>query len=192
MSVTPWRSALENALSLNDSLPEARYFQLATVTSQGKPTNRTVVFRGFGDGSDHLQVVTDARSEKVTHIQNNPYGEICWYFPQSREQFRLSCDISLITAETSQFSSLRNQLWEQLSEKTRLQFFWPSPKCKRTEPETAFRSPPFSIEQPPETFVIVVLWPYQVDHLQLKGNPQNRYLYSLDERGNWCFQKVNP
>jgi len=39
MSVTPWRYALENALRLNDSLPEARYFQLATVTSQGKPTN---------------------------------------------------------------------------------------------------------------------------------------------------------
>lgn len=192
MSVTPWRSALENALQLNDSLPEARYFQLATVTSQGKPTNRTVVFRGFGDGSDHLKVVTDARSEKITHIQQNPYGENCWYFPQSREQFRLSCNISLITAETSQLNSLRNRLWEQLSNKTRLQFFWPSPKNKRTEPETAFNSLPRLIEQLPKTFVIVNLEPYQVDYLQLKGNPQNRYLYWLDDKGNWAFQEVNP
>ncbi len=192
MSVAPWRSALENALNFSHSLPESRYFQLATVTPEGNPANRTVVFRGFCQDSDNLQVVTDARSEKVFHLQQTPKAEICWYFSQSREQFRLSGHISLITAEMSQFSTVRNQVWEQLSYQTRLQFFWPYPKRKRSKPETAFNSPPPAMETPPETFVVIIFSPYQVDHLQLKGNPQNRYLYWLEESGNWEWIEVNP
>ena len=66
--LSPWRSILSRALHRNRSLPNARYFQLATVDFGGKPTNRTVVFRGFLDQSNQLQIITDRRSEKINHI----------------------------------------------------------------------------------------------------------------------------
>ncbi|MEO1006929.1 MAG: pyridoxamine 5'-phosphate oxidase, partial [Cyanobacteria bacterium J06638_38] len=44
--LAPWRSLLSGAIHRNRSQPHSRYFQLATVTPEGYPANRTVVFRG--------------------------------------------------------------------------------------------------------------------------------------------------
>ena len=43
----PWRSQLENSLAQHRNITYARYLQLATVTAENRPANRTVVFRGF-------------------------------------------------------------------------------------------------------------------------------------------------
>ncbi len=186
MALAPWRSAIARSLHLNRSLPESRYFQLATITPQGFPTNRTVVFRGFQDNTNNLQIITDARSDKVSHLQQHPQAEICWYFTKSREQFRFQGEISLITANTA--SQVRQTIWEQISENARLQFIWPHPKAPRTA--NAFpENPPSTI---PDTFVVLLFSPQEVDYLSLKGNPQNRYLYTLDNAGNWSMSEVNP
>jgi len=43
-----WRSAVLTAIKKNDKhMPYAKYFQLATVKPNGRPANRTVVYRGF-------------------------------------------------------------------------------------------------------------------------------------------------
>jgi hypothetical protein len=41
----PWKALLQKSLALNSSLPQAKYLQLATVRPDGRPANRTVVFR---------------------------------------------------------------------------------------------------------------------------------------------------
>ncbi|MCA1991428.1 MAG: pyridoxamine 5'-phosphate oxidase family protein, partial [Coleofasciculus sp. S288] len=89
MSLAPWRSLLASALHKNRSLPYARYFQLATIRADGRPANRTVVFRGFLDSTNQLKIITDTRSQKAEQIDHQPWGEVCWYFPKTREQFRL-------------------------------------------------------------------------------------------------------
>ncbi|NJL49732.1 MAG: pyridoxamine 5'-phosphate oxidase, partial [Leptolyngbyaceae cyanobacterium SM2_5_2] len=53
-ALAPWRSALGRALHRNRSRPYSRYFQLATVQTNGRPANRTVVFRGFLPDSNQL------------------------------------------------------------------------------------------------------------------------------------------
>jgi len=100
MSLPSWQSRLTRALHSNRSRRESRYFQLATVTPEGQPANRTLVFRGFRDNTNELQMVTDARSEKIRDLEQQPQGEICWYFTKSREQFRFQGEISLLTADT--------------------------------------------------------------------------------------------
>lgn len=40
-----WREMLQRSLKKNKSLPYSRYVQLATVRPDGRPANRTVVFR---------------------------------------------------------------------------------------------------------------------------------------------------
>jgi hypothetical protein len=90
MTLAPWRSHLAAALHRNRSLRFARYLQLATVRVDGRPANRTVVFRGFLEETNCLKFVTDIRSQKVEEINLYPWGEICWYFPKTREQFRIA------------------------------------------------------------------------------------------------------
>ncbi|NES70384.1 MAG: pyridoxamine 5'-phosphate oxidase, partial [Okeania sp. SIO2D1] len=56
--LAPWRSPLSRALHRNRSLSYARYLQLATVTAEGQPKNRTIVFRGFLEETNHLKFIT--------------------------------------------------------------------------------------------------------------------------------------
>lgn len=47
MTSLSWRSQLARALHRNRALADSRYLQLATVGKNGRPANRTLVFRGF-------------------------------------------------------------------------------------------------------------------------------------------------
>ena len=47
--------------------------------------------------TDQLKIITDTRnSTKAEKIQQQAWGEACWYFPQTREQFRLIGQLTLI------------------------------------------------------------------------------------------------
>lgn len=194
MTLAPWRSQISRALHLNRSKPYSRYIQLATVNPQGLPTNRTVVFRGFLDNSNQLQIITDLRSEKVTHIKHQPWGEICWYFTKTREQFRIAGNIILISADFPEFSLLqqRKQVWQKLSDSARAQFAWAYPKESRIKDQEAFVNTLPSDSEPLENFCLLLFNPQTVDHLELKGDPQNRTLYIKESEELWSMQEVNP
>lgn len=185
----PWRSAIARSLHINRSHPDSRFFQLATIATDHYPANRTVVFRGFRQDSNDLQIISDARSQKNAHLQAHPQAEICWYFTKSREQFRFRGRITVIDHKNTGLAMLRQSVWEQISDSARSLFFWPDPKAERSKddfPET----PP--VDTIPETFTVLLFSPEQVDYLTLKGDPQNRYLYVLDAEENWLVREVNP
>jgi len=192
MTLAPWRSPLARALHRNRSLAYARYLQLATVRADGRPANRTVVFRGFLDNTNQLKIVTDARSEKAAQIQVSSWGEACWYFPSTREQFRLSGQLTLIRENVvdPDLQSARQQAWRELSDSARTQFAWAHPGKPRTEIE--FDQPPPDATVPLPHFCLLLLSPCQVDHLELRGRPQNRWIYQLNTSTDWSVQEVNP
>ncbi len=191
-NLAPWRSQLSRALHRNRSLPNARYFQLATVKKNGRPANRTVVFRGFFQETNQLQIVTDSRSEKVAEIQHQPWGEICWYFPKTREQFRLTGQLTLVGKHHLTLQNARQGAWQNLSETGKKQFLWPHPKKERCLNQEAFAPEVADDNQPVDNFCLVLFKPSLVDILQLKGEPQNRYLYTLQGDGDWLKKEVNP
>jgi len=193
-TLAPWRTPLSRALSHNRSQPFFRYFQLATVTPEGKPANRTVVFRGFLENSNQIKIVTDLRSEKITQIQRQSWGEICWYFTETREQFRLAGQLTLVDANytNEHLRQERKKTWESLSDSARQQFTWSHSGKQRQENDPAFDSPPPNVNDPLPHFGLLLLHPIKVDHLELLGNPQNRYLYHLNESGNWRIRAINP
>ena len=82
--------------------------------------------------------------------------------------------------------------WQELSDAARLQFVWPDPGKSRVKEQAAFEPPPPDPTQPLANFCLLLLDPVQVDHLELKGEPQNRYLYCLDEQQEWSSQEINP
>ncbi len=192
--ISPWRSQISRALHLNRSKPYSRYLQLATVNPQGLPTNRTVVFRGFLENSNQLQMIADLRSEKSTHIQHQPWGEICWYFTKTREQFRIAGELTLVSSGFSDLNLLkqRRQVWQKLSDAARSQFAWAYPKESRIKDTGSFITAISSETDPLDNFCLLLLNPQKVDHLELKGDPQNRTLYIKDGENSWSVKEVNP
>lgn len=194
MSLAPWRADISKALHLNRSLPNARYLQLATVNSQGQPRNRTVVFRGFLEQTNQLKIVTDRRSLKIAEIKYQGWGAICWYFPKTREQFRLNGHLKLIDASCPDLSlqAARIKTWEQLSASARSQFAWPMPAQPRSEKIEDFAVSLEEQLQPLENFCLLLFAAVEVDHLKLRGEPQNRYIYRLSDGDEWSMVEVNP
>jgi pyridoxamine 5'-phosphate oxidase len=196
MKLAPWRQPLAHALYRNRSIAYSRYAQLATVRSDGRPANRTIVFRGFLNDTNQLKFITDDRSDKIEQILQQPWGELCWYFPKTREQFRLFGELAIVNAveQDIELAKARTAQWQDLSDAARLQFVWPHPSKPRDE-STQFDVPAPDPNQPPDNFCLLLLNPIQVDHLELRGNPQNRYRYEQmqDSDGfKWLNQEINP
>ena len=190
----PWRSLLSSAIHRNRSKPFSRYFQLATVTPEGYPANRTVVFRGFlDDEQNSLKIITDLRSAKIQDIETKAVGEICWYFTKTREQFRISGNLSLVTVQESDpdLQKARKITWHNLSDSARSQFAWADPGQPAAGKE-AFDVEPPDPNAPLDNFCLLLLIPQKVDHLQLRGDPQQRCLYQLEKDATWSNILVNP
>lgn len=193
MTLAPWRQIITGVLHRNRKQPFSRYFQLATVQTDGYPANRTVVFRGFLNETNQLKIIVDSRSQKIEQIQHQPFAEACWYFTETREQFRLAGKLTLIGADCDDTSVLnaRTSTWQELSDNARIQFAWAYPGKERANPE-AFAPPQPDAAKPLPEFCLLLLDPVKVDHLQLRGEPQNRYLYTRDDLGNWTCLEINP
>ena len=194
-TLPPWRSPIARALHRNRSLPNARYVQLATVDADGRPRNRTVVFRGWLEPESQLRFVVDIRSPKALSLlaDSSDWAEACWYFPKTREQFRLSGQLVLVTAECpiSRHSKARQEAWQQMSDAGRVQFDWATPGADRSEGSDGFNPPQPDSQEPLDNFCLLLLAPISVDHLELRGEPQSRYLYELNEDA-WVVRQVNP
>ena len=155
-----WRDLLKRSLSLNSSLPNAQYAQLATVRCDGTPGNRTIVFRGFNQDSE-LQFCTDVASSKVQEISQTPAVELCWYFPMSREQFRISGTMVPITSrDPSPLQHVRRTVWDSLSFAAKKQFL--SITTLAESDETRARA-----LEPTDSFCVLLLAPRKIDYLNL-------------------------
>ena len=85
----------------------------------------------------------------------------------------------------------RRDAWRELADATRQSFTWPTPGEPR-DPGVPFVEEVPDPEVPPPTFGLILLDPVEVDHLELDGNPQNRWTYRRDVDGRWAGREVNP
>lgn len=91
---------LTDSLVKNKSLTHSNYFQLSSVNIKDSslfPSVRTVSFKGFFN--DMLKITTDISSTKIKEITDNCLTQICWYFPITREQYRINCIAYLISSK---------------------------------------------------------------------------------------------
>ncbi|CAA7057031.1 unnamed protein product [Microthlaspi erraticum] len=56
----------------------------ATIGLNGRPSNRTVVFRGFEENSDMIRINTDLRSRKIEELKHCPFSEVRNLFTRIR------------------------------------------------------------------------------------------------------------
>lgn len=193
-ALPPWRAPLARALHRNRADRASRYLQLATVRPDGRPANRTVVYRGF-DTVGRLLLVTDARSSKAEELAVHPAVALCWYFAKTREQFRLEGMAELVReiAAEAEAQSARAAAWQGLSDAGRAQFCWPTPAAARDggADEDAFPPAVSAGATIPASFVLLRVRVDAVDHLELRGSPQERTAYHNAE-GGWEVRRINP
>ena len=153
---------------------------MATVSPGGEPEVRTVILRGLSDKGEPY-FFTDARSSKVRAA--GPKLELCAWWNATQEQFRLRGPVELVMSGASAWGERRRELWEHRGEGRKL-FLGAAPGTpleKVSESDKAVE--PKENQEPPETFVLMVVKPERVDYLKL-GEEQERRVWRL-EGGAW-------
>ena len=226
----PWMQPLKKALNhggtgrrRDRSEAKRKHVQIATVDPEtGRPSVRTVVFRGFlaqkyVDSTDSreesccLCFITDDRSAKFAHLgQGQKQGapiECCWWLDEAGVQFRIAGRTLVGTArsEDAVLRSAVQEVWDRLGDSTKRQMYWPHPGApKGDDMEVAVAAEEISLQS--SHFVLLVVVPDGVDELHLGGG-QKRILYGRGDKAAgddgsctlaslrsavWSEEAVNP
>ena len=78
-------------------MPDA--LALATATREGRPSVRTVLFKGVVDGA--LRFVTNYESRKGIELIDNPHGALVFFWPVLDRQVRMEGRLALAPARDS-------------------------------------------------------------------------------------------
>ena len=210
-----WKENIKRSIGKSRKVRGGNYVQIATVDANNNPRNRTVVFRGWlplNNGKEAMKMITDARSEKVSHIKENPACEMVWWFAKSSEQYRIKGNLVLISGDPNEAGSseelvaIRKQQWGNLSDAAREQFYWNSPGVAYdgtpTTPVGGRDAETGSVLAVPDTFRLLLLVPHSVKYLRLTDNyAQNDELITDDvcqngdqnsDQPKWNYKRVNP
>ena len=116
----PWLAQISSAQRKETKLKSSRWIQLATIGIDNTPRVRTVVFRGWSE-SYEMEIYIDKRSQKNKELDLNNNVELCWLFSKSKCQFRFRGTSRI------ELGDERKHHWDQLSEKSKSMWSWPSP-----------------------------------------------------------------
>jgi hypothetical protein len=147
------------------------------------------------EGTDKLQFTTDSRTHKIDDIKHCSFGEICYYFTDSWEQFRIHGILDLIGHADSDSArkSLREKAWFDSSPRSRGAFAAPYPGHPKSS--EASEPPKVDPEQGPlDTFCVLTLEPEEIDYYHAKEAVRILFKCSKADNGqrSWSRQEVNP
>ena len=186
MCLPPWRSLLRGARQREGRSPGATWLQLATVSADGTPRVRTLVFRGWSSAGE-LELLTDVRSDKPAELLTQPGVELCWLFRKAREQFRMRGSAVLVSAEEEPEAVLDH--WQRLSPSGRMVWAWPSPgepfDSQGPWPQEVADAQPVSAH-----LLIMRIALDPVEQLDLKPHPHLRRCWTRQQ--GWAEQRLNP
>lgn len=132
-------------------------------------------------------------------------------FPKSSEQYRIRGKLQFIGNEgplysynkstdnsNEYFITERKQQWGNLSDMAREQFYWENPGISYTstwanveEIPTGGRDEEGKVIPPPDTFLLMLLYPTVVDYLRLGDNFRQVDNWEAGD-GQWNSVRVNP
>ena len=161
---------LDKALAASANEPSSRFFQLATVGQQGKPQNRTVVFRGMEKTPFSLFLVSDTESKKVADIAFNHHVSVCWYFEASREQFVISGTAKVYQPhQNSNEHSKCVYYWQSLSQRAKAEYHGVVLKADTNDIG--------DIDRLPDNFCVIGIQVQMIDYLDLYAEPNLSVLF---------------
>ena len=149
----------------------------------------------------------------ATDVQTTSFS-VSTRFPKSSEQYRIRGRLQYVGSEGPPFSYAdgsmgsdevrnyladeRKQQWGNLSDPAREQFYWKNPGIPyaSTENDEENGVPPGGrdgegkVLHPPDTFLLMLLYPSTIDYLRLGDN--YRQIDEWEERCRWKSMRVNP
>lgn len=179
----PWLPHLQSNISGGD--PTTKFAQLATLTSQGRPSVRTVVVREVS-ATAGLKICTDMRSAKIEGLQACEWAELCWYFTQPRIQFRITGPVHI-----SRSDSMVEEMWKRLSDNAKRSFFAPASGSMKDPKDEQDSDTAIDLNQMPDSFALLLLTPTKVDLVDLVKSQRRIWEFST-ELQQWCFSEVHP
>lgn len=185
---TVW-AKLERAA--NDPAQILRLMAVATVTPDGKPSNRTLVLRGADPYSGLIWFHTDRRSPKVHHLKERSYLSALAYDQQEHMQIRVDGQATL-----HQNDALAERHWEQASLAVRHAYglphtageplHQPDPKLQVMRQQHKLGS----ADQGRHNFVVIQVQVESIDWLQVGTTGQIRAI--LRAANGWKAEPLVP
>jgi len=172
-------------------LPAADALSFATATPDGRPSVRTVLYKGMRDGA--VRLVTNYESRKGREITQNPHAALVFFWPLLDRQVRMEGTVERApAAESDEYFAARNRE-SQLGA-------WASHQSRalesRAELDAEFervrlRFEGRAVERPPHWGVLHFV-PERVE-LWIGGSHRlhDRFLYERDGAG-WRVQRLSP
>mgnify|MGYP002476845452 CR=1 FL=1 len=190
--------AIQSSITQNQMVEFSRYAQLATITAESFPSVRSINVRGLlvdpSTGRGALKFSTDLRSAKIQEFARGGQVELCWFFPITREQYRLRCQVGIICNEkavegaisqTSNVDGLRSILrtdseslelhqkfWQEHAPQSRNLFELARPgTIKKRENQVGdldrYEAQEVDEKTPSNNFATILLLPTRCDYLKL-------------------------
>ena len=155
-----------------------RYVYLATI-ADGRPHQRTVVLRDVVQDQNPI-IYTDARSNKVKEIKENPNASLIMYNHKKLMQITLSGQVKMI-----ENGDYYDDCWSRIQGNSQKDFI------TEKAPGTPIKNPDeVDYNDNEHHFMILELVPDQIEYLQLKRPNHLRAIFKAED--DWKGQFLNP
>jgi pyridoxamine 5'-phosphate oxidase len=185
-----FESWFEAANRASIKLPEA--MTLATVGSDGRPSARVVLLRGYEEHG--FMFFTNYESRKGRELAGNPRAALVFYWPELDRQVRIEGRVERVSAAVSDayFNSrpYRSQLAAIASPQSQTIADRSVMEQRYRELEAEHRD---GVVPRPSHWGGYRVVPESIEFWQSKPNRlHNRILYRRDRRGNWTMERLAP
>ncbi|KAG1147822.1 hypothetical protein G6F37_003473 [Rhizopus arrhizus] len=205
----PWNHSLSNSFKKNyENKERTIYLPMSNRRRSGEISMHCLPFKGFLEGH-HLQYLkfTLAMNDHTLmgDIKSDRHGRISWIMPHTQEYYLFKGKFSIassplqltrypppkISEKDDYWENQRIELWNELDEKTRTTFSWPSrgdtPRANFIPLETV------SEQVAMDNFCLLIYKITEVEHLDHSTFPPKRMLYTLPPKSNlWKVDTANP
>ncbi|MDR8393545.1 pyridoxamine 5'-phosphate oxidase [Aliifodinibius sp. S!AR15-10] len=179
--------------ALNTDMTDANAMTLATSTSDGKPSSRIVLLKGFDE--EGFRFYTNYDSRKGKELSENPHAALCFYWPALERQVRIEGTVSKLSREQSasyfrsrprdsQIGAWASQQSSRLKDREELEANFEELKQKFKDQEVPL----------PDFWGGYTLLPEAVEFWQGRtGRLHDRILYIRPSKDQeWEIQRLNP
>jgi len=170
--------------AVEGDVPEPNAFTLATVSEDGQPSARVVLFKGLDDG---FIFYTNYNSHKGKNIAANPKVSACFFWQNLHRQVRIEGICEKLSAEKSDEYFNKRPIGSRIGAIT-------SPQSEGLEMMWQANAAELG-NQPnrPEYWGGYIIKPIKIEFWQgQRSRLHDRFLYTKHDKGAWKIERLAP
>lgn len=178
--------------AVNSKIEEVNAMTLATVTSEGRPSARIVLLKGFDEKG--FVFFTNYQSKKGKELEDNPHAAMVFFWKELERQVRVEGGIEKISEEESDAYYQSRPAGSRIGA-------WASPQSEVIDGREILENNFKALEKKFETGSIprpghwggYILRPSLIEFWQGRSSRlHDRIQYNLQPDNNWAIQRLAP